>query len=212
MENSEKVIDLLDLSKYLWNFKLFIIICALIGGIIGFGYGYMTVVPMYQSSIDIQLPLYCDNNTIGTAQIVARGEKLLIDVEDKLEIKDHPIQVIPSHPGNTTIIHVTFRGKDPQLIKKYADVYQTAFIQKLDGFINEKTISDMQKANLQTATPLTKGELLEKVSLSQPVIIKEAGIPTVRVDEGYSKTTFYGIVFGIIGSIVIFTFNYIRKI
>ena len=132
------------------------------------------------------LPLYADTNTIGTSLQVARGLKLIQSVNDRLGI-DGGIQVLANRPGNTTLLHVTFWGTNPQLIKKYSDTYQGALLDTLNTFINEKTIIDMQKANLQTPNPLSREELLARISLSRAQIVKEGAIPTARVDEGYTK-------------------------
>lgn len=166
---------------------------------------------MYQTSIDVQLPLYADTNTIGTSLQVARGPKLIQSVNDRLGI-DGGIQVLANRPGNTTLLHVTFRGTNPQLIKKYSDTYQGALLDTLNTFINEKTIIDMQKANLQTPNPLSREELLARISLSRAQIVKEGAIPTARVDEGYTKKTVYGIILGLAISIGYGVLRYLKAL
>lgn len=211
MEENIKVIDLLEISKAVWKFKYFIVGCAIVGGALGYGYAYKTVTPMYQTSIDVQLPLYADTNTIGTSLQVARGPKLIQSVNDKMGI-DRGIQVLANHPGNTTLLHITFQGTDPQLIKRYSDAYQMALADTLNTFINEKTINDMQKANLQTANPLSHEELLSRVSLSKAEIVKEGAVPTARVDEGYMKQTVYGIILGLVVSICYGALKYLKML
>lgn len=211
MEEDIKVIDLLELGKAVWKFKYFIVGCAIVGGVLGYGYAYKTVTPLYQTSIDVQLPLYADTNTIGTSRQVARGPKLIQSVNDRLGI-DGGIQVLANRPGNTTLLHVTFRGTNPQLIKKYSDTYQGALLDTLNTFINEKTINDMQKANLQTPNPLSREELLSRVSLSKAQIVKEGAIPKTRVDEGYKKQTVYGIILGLIVSIGYSILKYLKTL
>lgn len=117
-----------------------------------------------------------------------------------------------NRPGNTTLLHVTFRGTNPQLIKKYSDTYQGALLDTLNTFINEKTINDMQKANLQTPNPLSREELLSRVSLSKAQIVKEGAIPKTRVDEGYKKQTVYGIILGLIVSIGYSILKYLKTL
>lgn len=211
MEEDVKVIDLLELSKAVWKIKYFIVGCAIVGGALGYGYAYKTVTPLYQTSIDVQLPLYADTNTIGTSLQVARGPKLIQSVNDRLGI-DGGIQVLANRPGNTTLLHVTFRGTNPQLIKKYSDTYQGALLDTLNTFINEKTIIDMQKANLQTPNPLSREELLARISLSRAQIVKEGAIPTARVDEGYTKKTVYGIILGLAISIGYGVLRYLKAL
>lgn len=43
MEEDIKVIDLLELGKAVWKFKYFIVGCAIVGGVLGYGYAYKTV-------------------------------------------------------------------------------------------------------------------------------------------------------------------------
>lgn len=47
MEEDIKVIDLLELGKAVWKFKYFIVGCAIVGGVLGYGYAYKTVTPLY---------------------------------------------------------------------------------------------------------------------------------------------------------------------
>lgn len=211
MEEDIKVIDLLELSKAVWKCRLFIVGCAIVGGALGYGYAYKTVTPMYQTSIDVQLPLYADSNTIGTSLQVARGPKLIQSVDNKLGI-DEKIKISVDHPENTTLLFVTFQGTNPQLIKEYSDTYQGALVDVLNTFINEKTINDMQKANLQTLNPLSRDELLSRVSLSKAQIVKEGAIPKTRVDEGYKKQTVYGIILGLIVSIGYSILKYLKTL
>ena len=157
------------------------------------------------------LPLYADTNTIGTSLQVARGPKIIQSVNDRLGI-DGGIQVLANRPGNTTLLHVTFRGTNPQLIKKYSDTYQGALLDTLNTFINEKTIIDMQKANLQTPNPLSREELLARISLSRAQIVKEGAIPTARVDEGYTKKMVYGIILSLAISIGYGVLRYLKAL
>lgn len=122
------------------------------------------------------------------------------------------IQVFANRPGNTTLLHVTFRGTDPQLIKSYSDTYQGALVNTLNTFVNEKTINDMQKANLQTPNPLSQEELLSRVSLSRAQVVKEGAVPTARVDEGYTKKTVYGVILGLAISIGYGVLKYLKKL
>lgn len=70
----------------------------------------------------------------------------------------------------------------------------------------------MQKANLQTPNPLSREELLSRVSLSKAQIVKEGAIPTARVDEGYTKQTVYGIILGLAISIGYGVLRYLKAL
>ncbi len=224
MNEDIKVINLLELAKLLYVYKLLIICFAIIGGILGFGYAYKTVIPAYKSSIEVKLPLYCDDNTIKTAVSLAGNQKLFNESYSKIRldgeaernksgiISNEKLEIRPIRVNGTTIIHVEIEGKNPQMIKTFADIYQDDLSNYLNSFINEKTIEAMQRANLQSANPLSNEELQKRITLGKVIVVKEAGIPTARVDEGYEKKTALGIFFGIVLGIGVVVIKHLNAI
>lgn len=209
MNEDIKVINLLELAKLLYAYKLLIVCLAIIGGILGFGYAYKTVIPTYKSSIEVKLPLYCDDNTIKTAVRLAGNQELFSESRSKVRIDgdtenaesaimtNAQLEINPTLASGTTIIHVEIKGNNPQMIKAFADIYQYDLSNYLNSFVNEKTIEAMQRANLQSANPLSNEELQKKITLGKVIVVKEAGVSTTRVDEGYEKKTILGIFLGI---------------
>jgi capsular polysaccharide biosynthesis protein len=211
MEKDTTVIDLVALSRAMWKIKYLIVGSAIVGAALGYGYAYKSVTPLYETSIDVQLPLYCDNNTIGTAKEVAQGSELT-DSVDEIMGAYKKIGVLSENIKGTSLIHITFTGSNPQKVKDYADIYQEKMVKELDSFVNEKTINDMQKANLQTLNPLPLNELFSKISLSKVKVIKQAEIPKHRIDKGYTRKTVLGLILGLVISMGYGTLKYLKKI
>lgn len=83
------------------------------------------------------------------------------------------------------------------MIKAFADIYQYDLSNYLNSFVNEKTIEAMQRANLQSANPLSNEELQKRITLGKVIVVNEAGVPTARVDEGDEKKGHSGACFGL---------------
>lgn len=219
MKQEIQEIDILEMAKVLYACKLFILSCNLVGGFLGFAYAYKTVTPMYESSIEVKLPLYCDQNTLQTAVILAGNPSLITVNSGKVGIAgqtkektinqpmegkineqiisfNDEVEVSPKLIKGTTLIQVGIRGKNVEFMKKFSDIYEYNLINYLNSFVNEKTINAMQIANLQSAGPLAKEELQERVTLTEAMITKKAETPTLIVNYEREKKTILGMLFG----------------
>lgn len=207
-------IDLFEFGKFIYRKKYFVLLCTVLGLLIGIAYAFKTVTPVYQTTIEFKLPLYCDDRTVNTAQILAKGKKVLDSVNQQLELPEGKISVNPKVIDKTTLISVDLKGTNPELIKLYADTYQNEVIKELNQFVNDQAIKDFKIASLKENKDISISELKRDGFLRSVEITKDAEVPTKRVDYGFLPKILVfligGAVLGVIsvlGKYIVFLIN-----
>lgn len=198
-ENNVKVIDLYDVLKFLWHSKLVILIAMLVMiGVAVLGVN-RNVQPAYMTSILVRMPQYVDDRTVNTAVAYATGDMLAnVYVEQHMDLGNPAITVEATPVKGSTIVRVQFTGTDPEAIKAFSDVYQTAFINGVNQFVNESVLSNLavlQGSNLErTLTPSTTA-----LPTGKAEVIKMGAVPTANLNAGVkTKNIVKFAVFGFI--------------
>lgn len=199
-ENNVKVIDLYDVLKFLWHSKLVILIAMLVMiGVAVLGIN-RNVQPAYMTSILVRMPQYVDDRTVNTAVAYATGDMLNNLYKEQHMDPDNPEISVEATPVKaSTIVSVQFTGTDPEAIKAFSDVYQTAFVNGVNQFANEKMISDL--AILQGSSDRNQMPGVVTQPSGKAEVIKSSGVPTANLNAGVKtknivKFAIFGFILG----------------
>lgn len=129
--NDSGEIDLVELFYLFWGHALHIILCAVLGGLVAFGYTYFLVTPLYQAEAKLYMVSASAGNMIDISdlqlgsQLTSDYKQLLVsrplleDVIDELDLEMgyHALKGMISiqNPSDTRILQIAVVNEDPNL-------------------------------------------------------------------------------------------------
>ena len=130
MDENEKI-DLVEIFYLLWGHAVYIILCAVLGGIVAFGYTRFLVTPLYQAEAKLYMVSASAGSMIDISdlqlgsQLTSDYKQLMVSrplLEDVIEELDLEMgyQTLKSmvsiqNPGDTRILQVSVVSDDPNL-------------------------------------------------------------------------------------------------
>lgn len=191
MKNNEQngwSIDLWDVLKCFWRYKILLVLIPVITFMAMSLYMHYTLIPEYRTSLWCRLPQYTDDRTINTAVSVANGD-VKEELFNQLQTTNSTIAIGVSRVPNTSVISISFTGTDPQLIKEASDTFEGIFVSKANGFVNEAVKKDLLIAELNGGTALTGNAVFDnRDALSSVEVIKKGQLPTAVINKDASRS------------------------
>lgn len=169
-ENQDEEVDLVELLYLLWGHLLQIIACILVGGIVGFGFTFFLMTPMYKAAAKMYV-VSSSNNSIVNLNDLALGTQLAVDYQElilsrslledvihelalNMTFEDLMQQVSIVNPGDTRILEISVTCSDPELaanianeIAEQAVVYLPRVMESPAPNIYESAIVPTEKAS-----------------------------------------------------------------
>lgn len=190
INNQDKVltIDLWDLLKYFWRYKIVVLLVPIITIALVSLYTHFFLVPEYKTSLWIRLPQYSDEQTINTAVNVAQGD-VVRTLEKTLSLNGGEVSVGAKRISGTTIIAISFTGNNPPLLKEASDTFEGIIIPKINSFVNETVKKDLLIAELTDDKENNRNVYANKnFNLGSAEVIKQGQIPTAIINQSNSWT------------------------
>lgn len=176
-----KTIDLLEVAKNIWKLKYVIILFT--AAFLAFGFFQAkNEKPVYMTSVWVRLPQYVNTQTVNTAMQYANGNMLRnLYIQQGIDPDNPTINVVASVMDKSSIIKLQFVGENPQDIKNFADLYQAAYVNGVNQFVNEDVLVDLEMLKAQGAN----GTIVNvPARLGQAEVIKDGAVPTVDINTG----------------------------
>ena len=202
MNNEEFEIDLLKLAGVLWKKVLVILLIALLGASIAFGYTFLFVPPTYQATVS----LYVNNSTfsVGASNFTVTGAEL--------------------STGNrlvTTYIFVLRSRTTLEDVAAKAGLRYSAG--KLSSMISTSPVADTAAFNITVTSPSpTEAELIantiatvlpdrisEIVDGSSVRIVDYAIVPSARSSPSYINNTLIGFLIGAVLAVALISVKFL---
>ena len=202
MNNQEFEIDLLKLAGVLWKKVLVILLVALLGASVAFGYTFFFIAPTYQATVS----LYVNNSTfnVGSSNFTVSGTEL--------------------STGNrlvTTYIFVLRSRTTLEDVAAKAGLNYSAGA--LSGMISTAPVTDTAAFNVTvTSASPTEAELIantiatvlperiaEIVDGSSVRIVDYAIVPSARSSPDYTMNTVIGMLFGAVLAVALIALKFL---
>lgn len=189
-----KTIDLLEVAINIWKLKYVIILLTAVFLAFGF-FQARNEKPAYMTSVWVRLPQYVNTQTVNTAMQYANGNMLRnLYIQQGINPDDPTIDVVASVVDKSSIIKLQFIGENPQDIKNFADLYQVAYVNGVNQFVNEDVLVDLETLKAQGVNGATVNI---PAKLGQAEVIKDGAVPTADINAGAKQMKV--IKFGLLG-------------
>lgn len=201
-----KTIDIGDIIKLLLKKSWIIMICAIIGGLLSYGYTHFTNTSTYEIVLDARLPQYNGAGTVNTVTELANQE-VALRTFNKLGISPNTVRVNAQSQKNTTIIKIKLDSKDSSTLTEYANEYKNIFESISNDYINQSLKYELWKGNLTSGNPKTVKEFEQdlNVAVREVVLVGNIYEPKLLDTVMSKRFVFIGVFFGgLIGIIIAF--------
>lgn len=166
--------NFVQMLRLIWLHKLIVVIVPLTCFILGLLFIKFFTRPVYKTSTWIKLPLICDKTAVTTAIQTANGD-IFSGVYDELGIDNSVITVEASGTNSSNVIEIVYRGNDPEIIGKFASLYEAKYVESLDPIVNQSIIKNLESFDL---------EQFENIkSFNQVTIVKTGKVPLDDVSK-----------------------------
>lgn len=180
-------IDLVEIFYLFWGHAIQIILCAILGGLLAFGYTRFLVTPLYQA----EAKLYMVSASAGTminvsdlqlgSQLTSDYKQLMVsrplleDVIEKLNLNmgygTLKGMITISNPADTRILNVTVTSSDPKLSCDIAN-----------ELVDQAVVY-----------------LPRVMECDEPNVVERAVIPGGASSPNYARNVLFGVIAGILG-------------
>lgn len=179
-------IDLVEIFYVFWGHAIQIILCAILGGLLAFGYTRFFVTPLYQAEAKLYMVSASAGSMISISdlqlgsQLTSDYKQLMVsrplleDVIDKLNLNMSygalKGMVTVTNPSDTRILSVSVTSSDPNLSAKIAN-----------ELVDQAVVY-----------------LPKVMECDEPNVVERAVVPGGAFSPNYARNVFFGVVLGVV--------------
>ena len=185
--DTEMVIDLMQLAKALWHRAWAIILAMILFGGAAFSYAYFLVTPLYQASA----LLYVNNSSLS----VGSTEVDLSDLSAAQSLVSTYIVILKTR---TTLEQVIDEADLPYSYETLSDMIEAGAVNSTEVFSIEVTSPSPQEAEkiANTIARMLPGRISEIIDGSSARIVDYAVVPSHKASPSLSRYTLIGALLG----------------
>lgn len=202
MNNQEFEIDLVKLAGVLWKKVLVILLVALLGASVAFGYTFFFITPTYQATVS----LYVNNSTfnVGSTNFTVSGAEL----STGNRLVTTYIFVLRSR---TTLEDVAAKAGLNYSAGALSGMISTAPVEDTAAFNVTVTSASPTEAELiaNTIATVLPERISEIVDGSSVRIVDYAIVPSARSSPDYTRNTVIGMLLGAVLAIALITLKFL---
>lgn len=192
-------IDLVEIFYLFWGHMVQIILCAVLGGLLAFGYTRFLITPLYQA----EAKLYMVSASAGTmidisdlqlgSQLTSDYKQLMVsrplleDVIDELDLNMSygalKGMISISNPTDTRILNVTVTSSDPELSCKLAN-----------ELVDQAVVY-----------------LPRVMECDEPNVVERAVVPGGASSPNYARNTFLGVILGVVACCAVLLIRFLMN-
>lgn len=179
-------IDLVEIFYLFWGHALQIILCAILGGLLAFGYTRFLITPLYQAEAKMYMVSASAGSMISISdlqlgsQLTSDYKQLMVSrplLEDVIESLDLNMgygalkgMISVSNPADTRILSVTVTSSDPNLSCQIAN-------ELVDQAVDY---------------------LPRVMECDEPNVVERAVVPGGASSPNYARNVFFGVLLGVV--------------
>lgn len=192
-------IDLVEIFYLFWGHMVQIILCAVLGGLLAFGYTRFLITPLYQA----EAKLYMVSASAGTmidisdlqlgSQLTSDYKQLMVsrplleDVIDELDLNMSygalKGMISISNPSDTRILNVTVTSSDPELSCELAN-----------ELVDQAVVY-----------------LPRVMECDEPNVVERAVVPGGASSPNYARNTFLGVMLGVVACCAVLLIRFLMN-
>lgn len=192
-------IDLVEIFYLFWGHMVQIILCAVLGGLLAFGYTRFLITPLYQA----EAKLYMVSASAGTmidisdlqlgSQLTSDYKQLMVsrplleDVIDELDLNMSygalKGMISISNPSDTRILNVTVTSSDPELSCKLAN-----------ELVDQAVVY-----------------LPRVMECDEPNVVERAVVPGGASSPNYARNAFLGVLLGVVACCAVLLIRFLMN-
>lgn len=192
-------IDLVEIFYLFWGHMVQIVLCAVLGGLLAFGYTRFLITPLYQA----EAKLYMVSASAGTmidisdlqlgSQLTSDYKQLMVsrplleDVIDELDLNMSygalKGMISISNPTDTRILNVTVTSSDPELSCKLAN-----------ELVDQAVVY-----------------LPKVMECDEPNVVERAVVPGGASSPNYARNAFLGVLLGVVACCAVLLIRFLMN-
>jgi capsular polysaccharide biosynthesis protein len=190
-QNNVEEIDLMELARALWKKAWLLVLCAVLGAALAFGYTYNFVTPLYKASVTI----YVNN---GTEQVVGGGDYISAsNLATSQKLVTTYVNILQSNKVLNKVIKQAKLDIQPETLRKMMTADSVNDTEMFEVSISSP-YPELSAQLVNVIAKVAPDEIAEIVEGSSTKIIDYAEVPEKPYTPSYQKNVMMGFLLGFV--------------